>query len=59
MFPVKIIAFFLDQFKWFPITRDQLTMLVEGNICNSQKIFEEFNIKPIKFDKNSLQYLKK
>ena len=57
--PVKILAFFLEQFKWFPITRGQLTMLLEGNTCNSQKIFEEFNIEPIKFNKHSLSYLKK
>ena len=55
---IKIIAFFLERFKWFPITRGQLTMLLEENICDSQKIFEEFHTKPIKFDKNSLQYLK-
>jgi len=56
--PIKIIAFFLERFKWFPITNGQLTMLLEGNTCNSEKIFEEFNIEPIKFDKNSLKYLK-
>ena len=57
--PVKLIAFFLEQFKWFPLTRGQLTMLMEGNICNSEKIFEEFNLEPIKFDKEALDYLKK
>ena len=55
--PIRILAFFLKRFKWFPITNGQLTMLLEGNICNSQKIFEEFNIEPIKFDKKSLKYL--
>ena len=39
---VKTIAFFLEHFKWFPITREQLTMLLEGNTCESQKTFEEF-----------------
>jgi len=57
--PIKIIAFFLEQFKWFPITREQVTMLLEGNTCESQKTFEEFQIEAIKFDKKSLQYLKK
>ena len=57
VFPIKFIAFFLKRFKWFPITNGQLTMLLEGNICNSQKIFEEFNIEPIKFNKKSLEYL--
>ena len=57
--PIRIITFFLERFKWFPITNGQITMLLEGNTCNSQKIFEEFDIEPIKFDKESLQYLKK
>ena len=56
--PIKVIAFFFERFKWFPISNGQLTMLLEGNTCNSGKIFEEFNIEPIKFDKNSLKYLK-
>ena len=57
--PIKIIAFFLEKFKWFPITRGQLTMLLEGNTCDSKKIFEQFNIEPIKFNTESLSYLKK
>ena len=57
--PIKIIAFFLERFKWFPVTRGQLTMLLEGNTCDSKKIFEQFNIEPIKFQKESLTYLKK
>ena len=59
IFPIRIAALFLERFKWFPITNGQLTMLLEGNTCNSQKIFEEFNIEPIKFDKISLEYLNK
>ena len=59
IFPIRIGALFLERFKWFPITNGQLTMLLEGNTCNSQKIFEEFNIEPIKFDKISLEYLNK
>ena len=55
--PIKILAYLFDSFKWFPITNGQLTMLLEGNTCNSEKTFEEFNIQPIKFDKESLNYL--
>ena len=57
--PIKLIAFLLERFKWFPITRGQLTMLLEGNTCDSQKVFNEFNVKPIKFNQESLSYLKK
>ena len=59
VFPIKILAYLLGKFKWFPITNGQLTMLLEGNICNSEKTFEKFNIRPINFDKNSLKYLNK
>ena len=58
VFPVKMLAKLLDRFTWFPITADQLTMLMEGNTC-SAKVFAEFEIEPIEFDKNSLQYLNK
>ena len=55
--PIKLLAYLFDSFKWFPITNGQLTMLLEGNTCNSEKTFEEFDIQPIKFDKESLSYL--
>ena len=57
VFPLKMIASVFDRFSWFPITRDQLSMLVEGNTCESKKLFEEFHIKPIKFSVSNLTYL--
>ena len=51
------IAFFLDRFSWFPISRDQITMLLEGNTCNSDIIFKRYNIKPIEFKSDNLSYL--
>ena len=35
VFPIKAIAGILERFSWFPITKDQLTMLIEGNVCDS------------------------
>ena len=55
---VKTVAAMLDRFSWFPVTRDQLTMLVEGNNCDSTKFFSENNIKPISFNSENLSYLK-
>ena len=55
--PIKMIAFFLDRFKLFPITRDQLTMLLEGNTCDSKELFSEFDISPIEFNSKNLSYL--
>ena len=59
IYAVKIIALLLDRFQFFPITRDQITMLLEGNTCDSKQLFEEFNIQPIEFSSKSLSYLKK
>ncbi|MFL2988492.1 NAD-dependent epimerase/dehydratase family protein [bacterium] len=56
--PIKIVAFFLDRFKLFPITRDQLTMLLEGNSCDIGNLFLDFNITPIEFNKKNLSYLR-
>ena len=56
--PIKIVASLLDRFSWFPISRDQLTMLLEGNECDSSDVFELFEIdKPIGFSLENLSYL--
>ena len=58
VFPIKMIASILDRFSWFPISKDQLTMLLEGNVCDSHKTFKLFNINdPIDFNLESLDYL--
>ena len=54
---IKITASILDRFKWFPVTRDQLTMLMEGNTV-STNYFDDFSINPRKFSMENLEYLK-
>jgi len=54
---IKIAASILDRFKYFPVTRDQLTMLMEGNTV-STNYFDDFSINPIKFSMENLEYLK-
>lgn len=54
---VYFAALLLDRFKWFPISRDQITMLLEGNECSSNDIFSRYKIKPILFNKENLSYL--
>jgi len=56
--PIKMVAFLLDRFKLFPITRDQLTMLLEGNTCESNELFSDFDITPIEFSPKNLSYLR-
>ena len=57
VFPIKMVAGILDRFSFFPITKDQLTMLLEGNTCDSKEVFEEFKIDPIPINKDTLNYL--
>jgi NADH dehydrogenase len=47
----------LDRFPWFPISRDQIRMLLKGNVCSGEKIFSLCNVKPRSFDEESLRYL--
>ena len=55
---VKTVAAVFDRFSWFPVTKDQLTMLLEGNTCDSTNYFSENSLKPLPFDINNLSYLK-
>ena len=55
---IKFIAKIFDRFEWFPVTRDQLTMLMEGNVVDEQ-YFSNFDIDPIEFSDENLDYLMK
>ena len=57
IFFVKLFAFFFDRWAWFPITRDQLIMLVKGNVCDGRKHFDDFDIDEITFSLRNLNYL--
>ena len=56
---VQIVATFLGRFSWFPITKDQITMLLEGNVCESKDLFNKFEIESIPFNSETLAYLNK
>ena len=43
---------------FFPVTKDQITMLIEGNVCQSDGVYEMFNLIPTPFNSESLSYLK-
>ena len=55
---IRSIAVIFDRFSWFPITRDQLTMLMEGNTCETSNLFTKFKAVPIPFTAEELSYLK-
>ena len=54
---IKIAAAMLEKYEWFPVTRDQLTMLSMGNICESNKYYSDFNVDEITFNVTALKYL--
>lgn len=51
-------AFLLDRFTWFPVTRDQLTMLMEGNTVDAPAGFNTFGITPRRLNDDCLAYLR-
>lgn len=55
---VRSAAGLLDRYESFPLTRDQLTMLLEGNTGDSTEVFEALRIRPRHFDSENLAYLK-
>ncbi len=62
MFPVpalgvSAVAAVLDRFQAFPVTRDQLRMLLEGNTCD-HGAFAVLGIEPRSFTAEQLAYLK-
>jgi NADH dehydrogenase len=55
---LKTAATLFDRQPWFPVTRDQLTMLMAGNTCDEPGAFGLFGINPRRFDVHSLAYLR-
>lgn len=55
---IKLVASILDGQPWFPITRDQITMLLEGNTCTDHSAWEVFSIQPQRFTADNLSYLR-
>ncbi len=55
---VKPVVSMLDSIPRFPITRAQLTMLLEGNVCDPAPWAEAFGIDPIPFSEGIRTYVK-
>jgi len=56
---LKGLASAMDRFEFFPITRDQLTMLMEGSTCDGFNAFQGFGLEPTPFDTTGLSYLRR
>ncbi len=55
---IGTVAGLLDRFPWFPITRDQLAMLLEGNVCDDNDGFARLGMTPGRFGEEALGYLR-
>ena len=54
---VKAVASLLDRFEWFPVTRDQIRMLMQGNAADGSEAFRTLGITPTRFAPPALAYL--
>ena len=58
--PIGLVRFGLDIMGWtglLPISRDQLDMLVEGNVCDENRFVRDFEIDEVPFSEENLSYL--
>jgi len=55
---VGALASLLDRYAWFPITRDQLQMLLESNVCTENDGFARLGLIPTHFGPDALAYLR-
>lgn len=55
---IGVLAGLLDRFAWFPITKDQLQMLLEGNVCSENDGFARLGLTPTRFGPDALAYLR-
>jgi len=56
---VKAVASMFDRFEWFPVTRDQIRMLMEGNAADGSEAFRTLGITPTRFAPDALAYLRR
>ena len=54
---MSTIAELLDWLPSFPVTKEQIVMLLEGNVCDEKPFFTHFGIKPIGFKEGISKYL--
>ena len=55
---IKVVADLLAGTDILPVTRDQITMLMEGNTCDASDLFRANGIEPVPFNAANLQYLR-
>ncbi|MDO9462285.1 MAG: NAD(P)H-binding protein, partial [Deltaproteobacteria bacterium] len=54
---IRIMAYFLEGLPGFPLARDQIVMLLDGNIGSETSFYEEFGIAPTPFEAGIKEYI--
>ncbi len=57
VFIVKLMTSLLGGFDGFPLTKEQLIMLLEGNTCENRKIFDILNVEEKDIEEKLKEYL--
>jgi len=55
--PVQMVTSIMERFDFFPVTQDQLKMLLKGNVCDPEPYFTQFGIEPVKFEHGIKEYV--
>ena len=56
LFVIKPLIWLFGRFGFSPITYDQLTMLLEDNVCDEKEFYETLHIKPIPLEEGIKRY---
>jgi NADH dehydrogenase len=57
VWPMRLAAGLLGGFAWFPVTKGQIRMLLEGNTCDPGPFYQDFGITSFSFKQGLAGYL--
>jgi uncharacterized protein YbjT (DUF2867 family) len=56
-FFMRFLATLFDRFSWFPLTRDQITMLYDESYTDDRRLFDRYGITPRRLEDTLAEYL--
>jgi NADH dehydrogenase len=57
VFFMRLLAAIFDRFPWFPVTRDQITMLYDESHTDDNRLFDRYGVAPRKLTDALGEYL--
>lgn len=57
VWPLRTVAHWLQSYPWFPVTPDQITMLLAGNTCDPREFYEDLGLEPLPLAAGLAAYL--